>query len=110
MTPEEFNEKVNQPISDVQQRRKEAEERAYVCFIRDISHAEYIGIENFRKAKELGQNPKKWKIKVDINYPEHYIAEACEKYRESGWKQVTYNAHDIGIREPMGEWIITIKV
>lgn len=110
MTPEEFNEKVNKIDTINQQKKSEEEKRYYANFVRDMSHAEYVGIENFRKAKALGQNPKKWKIKVDIKYPEHYISEACEKYRESGWKQVTYNAHDIGIREPMGEWIITIKV
>lgn len=109
-TPEEFNKKVDSGISDVLQRQREMEERRYACFMRDMSHAEYVGIENYRKAKEQGQNPKKWKIKVDLSYPEHYISEACERYREAGWKQVNYNAHDIGIREPQGEWIITINI
>ena len=111
ISPEEFNKKVNNGISDVLQRQREAEERRYACFVREISHAEYVGIENYRKAKEQGQNPKKWKIKVDISYPEHYIAEACEKYREAGWKNVTYNRNDdLSMREPTGNWIITIKV
>ena len=109
-TPEEFTEKVNKIDTINQQKQTEEEKRYYANFMCDMSHAEYVGIENYRKAKEQGQNPKKWKIMVDLSYPEKFIALACEKYRESGWKRVTYNAHDIGIREPQGEWIITINI
>lgn len=65
MTPEQFNEKVNK-VDTINQQKQTEEERRYACFMRDMSHAEYVGIENYRKAKELGQNPKSGELRLTL--------------------------------------------
>lgn len=81
-------------------------------FEKAMMDAEYEGIENFRKAKETGMNPKKWRIRVDGSFSESDIQYAVKCYRESGWSRVNYNYVDKcpGSREPIGEWVITINV
>lgn len=83
-----------------------------VKFENIMRDAEYIGIENFRKAKMAGQNPTKWRIKIDGSVSEHNIKYAVSRYRDAGWKQVSYSYSDKcpGSREPMGQWVITINV
>lgn len=80
-------------------------------FAKAVMDAEYNGIEQFRQAKKSGSNPKKFRIKLDLHWPENYISHLAEMYREAGWKHVNYNMiDDTSMREPTGYWLITIKV
>lgn len=103
-TPDEFDLLVNKV--------NETTEPKLNRFEKAMMDAEYEGIENFRKAKEAGQNPKRWRIKVDSSFFESDIRYAVNRYRDAGWKQVNYNYVDKcpGSREPIGEWVITINV
>ena len=109
--PEEFDNLAGMILTPKQSNELDESIR-YVKFEEAMREAEYEGIENFRKAKMDGQNPKKWRIRVDGNFPESYIRYVVNKYRNAGWKQVSYSYNNkcLGSREPMGEWIITINV
>ena len=109
--PEEFNNLAGMILTP--KRSDELDERIrHVKFEEAMRDAEYVGIENFRKAKMAGQNPKKWRIKIDGHFDESDVKYAVNRYHDAGWKQVSYNYSDKcpGSREPMGQWVITINV
>ena len=109
--PEEFDNLAGMILTP--KRSDELDENIrHVKFEEAMRDAEYVGIENFRKAKMAGQNPTKWRIKIDGNFDESDVKYAVNRYRDAGWKQVSYSYSDKcpGSREPMGQWIITINV
>lgn len=79
-------------------------------FMAEANRAETVAIQNIARCRESGQEPKKLRIKLDISWPESFIRGLVEDYKASGWKRVSYNATDYGLREPQGYWTITIKM
>lgn len=86
--------------------------REDINFAKALTFAENVAYEEFRLAKNIGNTPKKVKIKVDGNWSSWRIVKAVEEYKKEGWENANYNYIDIfpGSREPMGYWQITLKL
>ena len=109
ITPKEFTEAINAP------KKNDSVAQAnpytnYARFMEEANEAEEKAVNNFQDAVEHGQSPKKLRVKVNVLWDESLVRELVDEYRRRGWSNVSYSKNDYGLREPQGEWIITIKI
>jgi len=80
-------------------------------FRHELSKAETNALENYTKLRATGSSVNHIRIKLDGNFPESMIKAAVADYILAGWKKVHFNQVNLcpGSREPMMQWVITIK-
>lgn len=105
---------------DFERLKKEAENKANLFeenvtedqkrFMIDVRDAERDAVRRYMDSAMRGSSPKRLRIKINNEWQEGFIKHLVEKYKESGWEKVSYSFVDRGIREPDGEWTITIFI
>lgn len=88
-----------------------AEQLRQEQFNNELSRAETSALENYIKLRTAGNPINHIRIKLDGEYPVNMVKAAVLEYIQAGWKTVSFNRVDRcpGSREPMVEWVITIK-
>ena len=79
-------------------------------FMRQKEIAERRALELYRQAVICSPQIKRIKVELDCRFPEKFIVEAVEQYRNAGWKKVTYSMVNITptAPEPDMTWVITL--
>ena len=89
---------------------KESNDNSKTQFTNAVQIAEKEAMDNFHELMNTASStPKRIKVKLDLDWSESLIKWLVSEYKQY-WKNVTYNRHDEGLREPQGNWTITIKV
>lgn len=80
-------------------------------FRHELSNAETKALKNYTELRTMGNSVNHIRIRLDGDLPESMIKAAVDDYLRAGWKKVHFNQVNLcpGSREPMMQWVITIK-